>query len=381
MSSNSLCISRRSVLGGLMALGVGSAFVGCQPPAPGSGPIQVPVTTSFIPGATLAIFRAPAKHTVLDVAWSPNSRLLAYCTDGDTPDLRVCDVAAQKTLLLYQDDTVDYISGLNWLVSRTSQLSFLGLRYWVQTLDPTSGNTLASYNAPGMGAQATLYTFAWSRDGSRLALAGASGISILAGSNGNVLVSHPPMSEQPGYYPSYIVAWSPDGKTIASAGSSQAVQFWEASSGRDLSSFPERGEAIAAAWSPDGHFLAYMVGTNLVENAGELQPVQMLVREVQSGKMALSITGRFLVGATQGGPLAGPVIYAHSLAWSPDSRYLVTVGQGAEVQVWEVARQRLALSYHGHRATVRAVAWSPDGRFIASGGKDGTVQVWGAPLR
>nr|BBH92412.1 hypothetical protein KTA_06110 [Thermogemmatispora argillosa] len=389
--SNDVRLSRRSVLGGLTVLGAGAGIsatlIGCQELPSGLSQGRATATVAsrpaaVAPGVTLVTFRAPAGHSVLDVVWSPDSQRLAYCTDGDIPDLRVCDLAARKTVLLYQDDTVDLIHVLSWFSSGTGQLSYLGVRAGpLQVLDPASGNTQALYDVfsdTGPGAFANVYVFAWSPDGKRVAVASEYCVTIREGVSGRVLVTYP-TNPPPGGQPSYIVAWSPDGKTIASAGRTHAVQFWEAATGRPLHYFPELAHAIAAAWSPDGRYLAYMVGQSLltITNAGKLQPVQTIVREVSSAREALSLSGHFLAGGGQ----VGPVIYPHSLAWSPDSRYLATAGQGAEVQVWEVARRRLILSYSGHRDTVLAVAWSPDGRYIASAGVDGTVQVWEAPGR
>ncbi|RAQ98377.1 WD40 repeat domain-containing protein [Thermogemmatispora tikiterensis] len=330
--------------------------------------------------ATLATFRTPAGVAVADLAWSPDNRLLAYCTAGEIPDLRVCDMSSRKTLVLYQNKAVDAISVFGWFVSGSSLVSFLGLsRGLLQVLQLTNGSCLVHCAASlGAGTAISHHSFAWSPDGSRLAVAGKAQVVVIERSSGRMLAAYPPQP-LPGGQPSYIVAWSPDGQTIASAGRMHAVQFWEAATGQSRQHFPEQGQAIAAAWSPDGRALAYMVGWDMVRCAGSALPLPVLiiVREVETGRQLLELEGRFLVDLGR----SGLVVYPHSLAWSPDSRYLVTAGQGAEVQVWEVGRQRLALSYRGHRDLVQAVAWAPNGQWIASGGRDGTVQIWQAPGR
>ncbi|MBX5458961.1 MAG: PD40 domain-containing protein [Thermogemmatispora sp.] len=393
MNSNSLCLAchdrgMEGTLAGLTQRQVGAGVRGC-PRLPASVPAGVGGATAimapssqarlpFAAGVTLATFRTPAGVAVADLAWSPDSRLLAYCTAGEIPDLRVCDTGSQKTLVLYQNEAVDALSVFGWFVSGTSLVSFLGLsRGLLPVLTPANGRGLAHYGVgPGSGISLPHYSFAWSPDGRRLAVAGKTQVVVIEGSCGQILAVYP-QQPPPGGQPSYIVAWSPDGQTLASAGRRHAVQLWEAATGRSWQYFPEQGQAIAAAWSPDGRALAYMVGWDMVRCAGSALPlpVRIIVREVETGRQLLVLQGRFLVDLGR----LGPVVYPHSLAWSPDSRYLATAGQGAEVQVWEVGSQRLALSYRKHQATVLAVAWSPDGRWIASGGRDGTVRVWRAP--
>ena len=68
-----------------------------------------------------------------------------------------------------------------------------------------------------------------------------------------------------------------------------------------------------------------------------------------------------------------------SLAFSPDGKRLaVTGGRPArmgEVQVWDVAKRKLALSVAVTYDTVYGASWSPDGSKIAFGCADNTVRA------
>jgi eukaryotic-like serine/threonine-protein kinase len=68
-------------------------------------------------------------------------------------------------------------------------------------------------------------------------------------------------------------------------------------------------------------------------------------------------------------------------AWSPDGKYLVTGGCDDVAKVIDAKTGKLLLAYHGHSGSEQgacvSAAWSPDGRYIASGGND-SVQVWDA---
>ncbi|MBX5450131.1 WD40 repeat domain-containing protein [Thermogemmatispora sp.] len=219
-----------------------------------------------------------------------------------------------------------------------------------------------------------VYALAWSPDRKRIAMAADGGTvawEVVSGdlSSKGLRTSYPTDV-------SYIVAWSPDSKTIASAGRTHAVQFWEAASGRPLHYFPEETKALAAAWSPDGQALAYLAGPVSLQTWNRPQSLTLVVREVNSGRLLLSQPAVY--PALPSG-LPGIPLLLRSLAWSPTSRWLAVAGQGATVQVWEIARQRLALTYRGHRAPVLAVAWSPRGDWLASASSDGDVHVWKAP--
>ena len=68
-----------------------------------------------------------------------------------------------------------------------------------------------------------------------------------------------------------------------------------------------------------------------------------------------------------------------SLAFSPDGKKLAVTGglpaRMGEVQVWDVAKRKLALSVPVTYDTVYGVSWSPDGTKIAFGCTDNTVRA------
>ncbi|HEY3966249.1 MAG TPA: WD40 repeat domain-containing protein [Planctomycetaceae bacterium] len=65
-----------------------------------------------------------------------------------------------------------------------------------------------------------------------------------------------------------------------------------------------------------------------------------------------------------------------AVAFSPDSRLLVTGSSDWTVRVWDAGTGAEVACLRGHEQAVSCVAFSPDGRFVASGAADRTVRVW-----
>ncbi|MBV9232174.1 MAG: protein kinase [Chloroflexi bacterium] len=121
-----------------------------------------------------------------------------------------------------------------------------------------------------------------------------------------------------------------------------------------------RGLVLAAAWSPDGAYLA--------SGASE---GTMHVWEVATNGSA------FIYHRP-----SRPFAWVWALAWSPDGTYLASGGDDRIVNVWHVEKEapiiglKPMLAYQGHSNWVNTVAWSFDGKWIASSSDDMTVQVW-----
>jgi hypothetical protein len=66
------------------------------------------------------------------------------------------------------------------------------------------------------------------------------------------------------------------------------------------------------------------------------------------------------------------------VAFSPDSKHLLTCGRDKTAKVWDLASKESVLTFPDHQNTVWAVAAKPDGKLAYSVGEDGQLRTWNA---
>ena len=66
----------------------------------------------------------------------------------------------------------------------------------------------------------------------------------------------------------------------------------------------------------------------------------------------------------------------YRLAWSADSRLLISASADTTLKLWDIRQQKLLRDLPGHADVVYAVDWAQAGAKAASGGKDMVVKLW-----
>jgi WD40 repeat protein len=74
--------------------------------------------------------------------------------------------------------------------------------------------------------------------------------------------------------------------------------------------------------------------------------------------------------------LAGHMIGASVLGFSPDSRWLAAAGLGAALRVYDVAARSERLALDNRTGHLTALAFSPDSRRLAGGTSKGSLTLW-----
>jgi WD40 repeat protein/serine/threonine protein kinase len=205
------------------------------------------------------------------------------------------------------------------------------------------------------GHQGGLLCLALSADGKRLVSGGLDrNVKVWDVATGQELLS----LEGHNVLPASAVACSPDGRLIAAA-HIVVAKVWEAATGREIFSLPTTG-CHALAFTPESRFL-------VVADWNHLK-----VLDPKTGKMEYTL-------GPAGDPLKPWAHHIQSIAVSPNGRWLAS-GDSSWVRLWDLAKRKETHALSGHTDQVTSVAFSSDSKSLVSGSKDATVKVWDVAL-
>ena len=200
------------------------------------------------------------------------------------------------------------------------------------------------------------------------------------------------------------IAFSPDGRTLASGESGGAGRLWDVLTGKPIVTFkevpaPRYTELRALAFSANGTKLIGAVGNREINvwELGKDMRAPALLRTIKGQKswrsdvlMLLSPDTRLLANTTTdwknrifqiqlwdtstGGllyTLTGHKRWIKSIAFSADSKMLVSGDESGMILLWDTLTGKLKATLNGRRGTsTHTLAFSPSGKFIASGHRD-----------
>jgi WD40 repeat protein len=170
------------------------------------------------------------------------------------------------------------------------------------------------------------------------------------------------------------LSWSPNSQRVASATiDSKGVQFWDATTGKNLVTVQLPGgtseSAWDLAWSPNSNNIAVATNQNL------------LIVNGQTGKIISSHSSGVPTASTSNNNTSGQLLFSRqipasggfgyrAIAWSPDGRLLASAlsfGATGEIQIWNIQTGKSNSTFTvGSSENIGAVSWSSDGQYIAA---------------
>jgi len=325
-----------------------------QTPAPTTSPL--PTTTASVPSGTsiapLMTFTDHAK-VIWAVCWSPDGRYIASASDDGTS--HVWNVTTRQRVLSYHSgiqpaQSDDGAYSVAWLpdssgiavgfADGTAQTVNLANRRQTGLYDSAAGGDLSGH----------LYAVSFSPDGRYLALGGffSDDIQIFD------LETKRRIRDLSGHTDSvWSLAWSHNGRSLASGSADATARVWDWQSGKLLLLYDKHGDDVrAVSWSPDDTQIVSSSLTGPVyiwtADTGQTQLTYGSSSDFEILAAAWSPDGRYIASASgsdatthvwnpRNGQLvrAFPASAINSVSWSPDATRLVTANNSV-VQVWHL---------------------------------------------
>jgi WD40 repeat protein len=192
-------------------------------------------------------------------------------------------------------------------------------------------------------------------------------ITLLILSTTTLAAEKPILQIDPGGHKALIrdIVFTADGRYLVSASDDKVIRVWNLKTGRtertlrgQIGEGPE-GKIYAMALSPDGRWLA-AGGWMHPECAGRCGDIRLY--NFHTGKLVALLSGHTNVIA--------------SLAFSPDSRYLVSGSVDFNAILWDIKRKRRLHTLAGHTDRIHAVAFTPDSKRVVTGSYDHSLRLW-----
>jgi WD40 repeat protein len=347
------------------------------------------------------------------VAFHPDGKRIALA--GFDGTVRLMDATGQEMLTIFAHPSIASHAVFSHDGNKIASASYdHTVRIWDAT--PLENNYDPPHCITLTGHKALVSSVAFSPEGRWLASASWDGTVNVWEAGGSSALERSPRYTLRSHSGNLSgVAFSPDGRTLAAGSWDKTVKLWDLQSARgdslaELRTIPCTERVNAVAFSPDARLLAIgqSNGIRLYDpgSGEEAAPFKSTPAPVPT--LAFTPDSRYLVAAGASDPsikfwavdkkemnfeirhYSNP-----NVAISPDGRLIAAPSRleaaaGPLVKIWEVFdwdaktsttpyQERHTLS--GHAARVSKVAFSPDGRYLASGSSDSTIKVWDLQAR
>ena len=343
-----------------------------SPPTPvqASSSVAYPNSALVVPRSQLVCTYADHANKIRAVAWSPDgTRIASASKDGR---IHLWDPFTGERLLIYREhfycvNTLAWSPDNQWIASA-------GEGKTVDVWNAKTGSTRFTYNGHASFWRAgSVTSVSWSPDGNYIASGGHDRTIQFCALHSGVKALH--TLHHSGAVRS--VAWSPQTASkpaqrglpyprLASGGfvekyADTSTHIWDLTTGKRILDYSGHNGAVwAMSWSPDG--------TAIVSAGSDMR---IRVWKADSGTRICSYDGH------QG--------TAYAVAWSPDGTRIASGGADSTTHVWDAKNGETKAIYFTPstktaNAEIRTVAWSPDSQYIVTAcAEDTVIQVWKAP--
>jgi len=160
------------------------------------------------------------------------------------------------------------------------------------------------------------------------------------------------------------VTFTKDGRYVVSAGDDKVVRVWDLETGETVRTLRgqigagSEGKIFAMALSPDERWLAVGGWMKIPGESGH----HIRLYNFPTGKLVTLLKGHTDV--------------VNSLAFSPDSRYLVSGSSDKNAIIWHINQQQRLHTLKGHTNHIYAVAFTPDSKRVVTGSYDHSLRLW-----
>jgi WD40 repeat protein len=148
--------------------------------------------------------------------------------------------------------------------------------------------------------------------------------------------------------------------------------------------FSPDGKRIATAGGPAGPPAVVVFDSETLQSVQEFSPKGTQTHELlfaPDGETLAVANGRLIYLLPRGGEKPRAIMKEHTkqvncLAYSPDSRRLLSASNDKVVRLWDATTGSLLQAYDWGMGQMTAITYAPDGLTAVAGGEKGQIVVW-----